>query len=470
MEANIYQEIEEAVLGACLIEPSTALRQVQGIWSEALFSSEFNKLIYSAIVELDKGNASIDILSVTSHLQKSGKATNDTPFRVTMLTNRVNSTNNLSHHIYILKEQNIKKELAGLGVALMTEASQDNTDALELLNSANIKLGELNTSSTRNEPFNMAMALEEHTNEVEEIRKADGGIIGTSFGVDELDKMLKGFRDKLYIIAARPGMGKSIFALQASFVSAYIGKPTIFISLEMPVKEVMDRLIAHISGVDASIVEEGNYDDRSNTGHRIAEAKALILKLPLYILPASTLTVDELKAHSRRIAGKHGNNMGMIVVDYLQLMGGSGKKGQNREQEISEISRGLKNLQIEMKCPVLALSQLSRAVESRPDKKPMLSDLRESGSIEQDADCVMFLFRPEYYGIMENEEGESVKGMAEIIVAKHRGGRLGAIPSNLDRPAMKFSNWNTQSIYDTLPEPTNTISIQGNINHFEPNF
>jgi replicative DNA helicase len=267
-------------------------------------------------------------------------------------------------------------------------------------------------------------------------------MVGIPFGVSEFDRIVGGWRrGKLYVVAARPGMGKSIVALQSARIASEEGT-TLFVSLEMGRKELVDRLLASLSGIDSELISSGKISANSDNERRLFEAKQEASKLELYLHAASSLSILELLALARRMHHKSEGGLKMLVVDYIQLMSGSGKKGQSREQEISEISRGLKNIAIELDIPVIALSQLSRAVETRGgDKRPMLSDLRESGSIEQDADLVLFLLRLGYYGITQDEEGNDIGNLCEMIIAKHRGGRLGIAKAGANLPNMIFNDY-----------------------------
>ncbi|HRS54763.1 MAG TPA: replicative DNA helicase, partial [Bacteroidales bacterium] len=307
---------------------------------------------------------------------------------------------------------------------IIKDAYEDSTDVFDLLDNAESKLFGISETHLRREYKSMTVLIQEALERIKEIRNSDKDLSGVPSGFSELDRATAGWQPSdLIIIAARPGMGKTAFVLSMARNTAIdYNMPVAIFSLEMSALQLVTRLIAAETELSASKLRKGDlkeyeWEQLNVKIKKLAEAKIFIDDTP-------ALTVFELRAKCRRLKYEH--NIAMVIVDYLQLMSGlSDNRGGNREQEISNISRSLKSLAKELNVPVIAISQLSRAVETRGgSKRPLLSDLRESGAIEQDADLVLFIYRPEYYKIMEDEQGQSTVGMAEIIIAKHRNGTL----------------------------------------------
>ncbi|MBL4585679.1 MAG: replicative DNA helicase [Flavobacteriales bacterium] len=419
-------ELEEAVLGALMLESDALNDVVEILKPESFYRIEHQK-IYEAIMELFGKNEPVDILTVTSWMKKEG--TLDMvggAYYVSQLTDRIASSANAEFHARIIAQKFIQRELIRVSGETYNEAFEDTTDVLDLLDKAEANLFAVAEGNLRKSYDSMSTLLKKALDEVEEAATKDGGITGVPTGFAELDKMTNGWqKSDLLIIAARPAMGKTSFVLSMTRNMAVDHKrPVAFFSLEMASIQLVNRLISSESGITGDKLKKGQLD-KNDWEHMHASLKQLS-DAPIFIDDTAALSVFELRAKCRRLKAQH--DIQLVVIDYLQLMtvGGS-QKGGNREQEISMISRSLKSLAKELEIPVIALSQLSRAVETRGGtKRPMLSDLRESGAIEQDADMVMFLYRPEYYGIDVSEETNlPTEGLTELIVAKHRSGATG---------------------------------------------
>jgi len=435
-------DLEEAVLGALMLESDALNDVVEILRPESFYRIEHQK-IYEAIIALFGENQPVDILTVTSWLKKEGQLDLvGGPYFVSQLTDRVASSANAEFHARIIAQKFIQRELIRVSGDIYHEAFEDTTDVLDLLDKAEGNLFAVAEGNLRKSYDSMSILVKKALEQVEEAASKDGGITGVPTGFTELDKMTNGWQPAdLLIIAARPAMGKTALVLSmARNIAVDFKRPIAFFSLEMASVQLVNRLISSESGIPGEKLKKGQLDKR-DWEHMHASLKQLG-EAPLFIDDTAALSVFELRAKCRRLKAQH--NIQMIVIDYLQLMtAGGNQKGGNREQEISTISRSLKALAKELEVPVIALSQLSRAVETRGGtKRPMLSDLRESGAIEQDADMVMFLYRPEYYGIEISEETNlPTEGLTELIVAKHRSGATGTIPLRFINTLAKFTNY-----------------------------
>lgn len=434
-------DLEEAVLGALMLESDALNDVVEILKPESFYRIEHQK-IFEAITDLFSKSEPIDILTVTNWLKKEGSLDLvGGPYFVSQLTDRVASSANAEFHARIIAQKFIQRELIRVSGETYHEAFEDTTDVLDLLDKAESNLFAVAEGNLRKSYDSMSVLVKKALQEVEEAASKDGGITGVATGFTELDKMTNGWQGSdLLIIAARPAMGKTAFVLSMTRnIAVDFKKPVAFFSLEMASVQLVNRLISSESGIPGEKLKKGSLD-KNDWEHMHASLKQLG-EAPIYIDDTPALSVFELRAKCRRLKAQH--DIQMIIIDYLQLMtAGSNMKG-NREQEISTISRSLKSLAKELNVPVIALSQLSRAVETRGGtKRPMLSDLRESGAIEQDADMVMFLYRPEYYGIETSEETNlPTEGLTELIVAKHRSGATGTVPLRFVNSLAKFTNY-----------------------------
>lgn len=443
-------ELEEAVLGALMLEKH-AITQIGEILMPESFYKEAHSIIYKAIRELAIQAQPIDILTVTSELRKKGELELvGGAFFVTQLTNRVASAANIEYHARIVAEKYLQRELIRISGEIQTEAFEDNADAFDLLDSAERKLFELSQGNIKKSMQNMKKVIIDTLKDIEELKHKSGKFTGVPSGFTKLDRITSGFqKSDLIIVAARPGMGKTAFALSVARNASLDGlgpdeKPraVAIFSLEMGNKQMVSRMISSEAEIHGHKLRTGDLQE-----HEWAQLNTKIAKLseaPIFIDDTPALSVFELRAKCRRL--KQQNDIQMVLIDYLQLMRGddANAKNGNREQEVSYISRSLKALAKELDVPVIALSQLSRMTERRTggSNRPMLSDLRESGSIEQDADMVMFIYRPEYYQLNEWEDGEPTAGQAEVMIAKNRHGALENIRLRFINDFTKFTDLN----------------------------
>jgi replicative DNA helicase len=366
----------------------------------------------------------VDLLTVTEEVKKEGALeTIGGAYYLVELTNRVASAANIEFHARIIAQKHIQRELIRISTTVIKDAYEDTTDVFDLLDKAEQGLFEITEQNLSRGSESMSSLVTKAVKQLEEMAGNESGLTGVPSGFTALDRITSGWQPSdLIIVAARPGMGKTSYTLAVARNAAMdFGKGVAFFSLEMSNVQLVQRLISMEAEIPGSKLRSGQLEDYE--WQQLNSAIEKLSEAPIFIDDTPGINVFELRAKCRRLKMQH--DIQMVVIDYLQLMtGGSDQKG-NREQEISMISRSLKGLAKELNIPVIALSQLSRAVETRGGaKRPQLSDLRESGAIEQDADIVSFIYRPEYYQIMEDEEGNSLKDVSEIIIAKHRNGSL----------------------------------------------
>ncbi len=432
-------DLEEAVLGAIMLNQS-ALTEVIDKLKPEMFYKESHSKIFRAIFNLFGKSEPIDILTVTNELKKMGDLEIiGGPYFIASLTNRVSSSANIEFHIGIITEKYIQRELIRVSNSIINDAYQDSTDALDLLNKAEQDLFAIAESNFKRTTMEMTGLVRQAIKEIENAKNHTDSLRGVPSGFLELDRVTAGWqKSDLIILAARPGMGKTAFVLtMARNMAVDHNKAIAFFSLEMSAIQLVTRLISSETKIPNEKIKSGkleNYEWQQMLDKitPLTEAKILIDDTP-------GLSIFELRAKCRRFKQQH--DISCVIIDYLQLMvAGSEGKG-NREQEISLISRSLKNIAKELNIPVIALSQLNRGVETRTGtKKPVLADLRESGAIEQDADMVLFIYRPEYYKIDEFEDGSPTHGLADIIIAKHRNGALSDVRLRFISNFAKFDN------------------------------
>jgi len=418
-------ELEEAVLGALMLEKD-ALSAVADILKPESFYKEAHQRIFRAIINLFAESEPIDLLTVTARLRSAGELVlAGGPGYITELTTKVHSAANIEAHARIISQAAIKRELIKVSSDILRDAFEDTTDVFHLLDRTEQALFQVSEANIRKNYVDMRSLMNITINELEARKNQPDGLTGVPSGFTALDHLTSGWQpSELIILAARPGMGKTAFVLSTMRNAAVDYKKGVAIfSLEMSAVQLMNRLISAEAEIEGEKIKKGTL-----APHEWQQLHSRINNLanaPIFIDDTPALSVLELRAKCRRLKAQH--DIQMVIVDYLQLMTADtgGKGGGNREQEIAIISRSLKGLAKELNVPVIALSQLSRAVETRGgEKKPQLSDLRESGSIEQDADMVIFLYRPEYYGFTQDEAGNSLQGVGEVIVAKNRAGSL----------------------------------------------
>ena len=418
-------ELEEAVLGAMLIDKKGVDEVIDLIQPEAFYKSA-HQTIFEAIFQLFQDSQPIDLLTVSSELRKRGKLESiGGEYYLVQLSQRVASSAHIEFHARIILQKFIQRSLIKISNEIIESAYKESTDVFDLLDEAESKLYDVTQGNIKKSSESAQNLVLEAKKKIEEISKREG-LSGISTGFEKLDKLTSGWQPSdLIIIAARPGMGKTALTLSMARNIAVLKQiPVAFFSLEMSSIQLITRLISSETGLSSEKLRTGKLADHE--WQQLNVKVTDLEKAPLYIDDTPSLSIFDLRAKARRLASQH--QIKLIIVDYLQLMtAGASTKTGNREQEISTISRNLKALAKELEIPVIALSQLSRAVETRGGtKRPMLSDLRESGAIEQDADIVSFIYRPEYYNIDEwdDEERSPAQGQAEFIVAKHRNGGL----------------------------------------------
>ena len=424
------KDLEEAVLGAIMLEKS-AFDTVVEILKPECFYVDAHQRIYRSMQGLQQKNQPIDILTVVEELRmREELEAVGGPYYVTKLTNTVVSSANIETHSRIILQKFIQRELIRISGEIIGDAYEDSTDVFDLLDDAESKLFEITNNHLRKNFDSIDQVLVKTVQRIEDMRNRNEDITGVPSGFVSLDRITYGWQNTdLIILAARPSVGKTAFALNlARNAALHHSKPTpvALFSLEMSAGQLVQRILSAESEIWLEKISRGKLEEHEMK-QLYARGIQKLATAPIYIDDTAALNIFELRAKCRRLKNKH--NIGMIIIDYLQLMSGSSDRQSNREQEISKISRDLKGLAKELQVPIIALSQLSREVEKRKEgsKMPQLSDLRESGAIEQDADMVMFLYRPEYYDITANEMGESNKGETHIRIAKHRNGTLETI-------------------------------------------
>ena len=425
------KELEEAVLGAIMLEKS-AFDTVIEILKAECFYGEANQRIFKAMISLQQKNLPIDLLTVVEELKfKEELDLVGGPYYVSKLTNAVVSSANIDAHSRIVLQKFIQRELIRISGEIIGDAYEDSIDVFDMLDEAESKLFEITNSHLRKNFDDINTVLVKTIRRIEDMRNRDEDITGVPSGFALLDKLTYGWQPTdLIVLAARPSVGKTAFALNlARSAALHPKKPTAvgFFSLEMSAGQLVQRILSAESEIHLEKISRGKLEEHEMQ-QLYKKGIDRLSKAPIFIDDTAALNIFELRAKCRRLKNKH--NVGLIIIDYLQLMSGAGEnRNGNREQEISRISRDLKGLAKELQVPIIALSQLSREVEKRKEgnKIPQLSDLRESGAIEQDADMVMFLYRPEYYDITANEFGEDNKGETYVKIAKHRNGSLDTI-------------------------------------------
>ncbi|HRP33897.1 MAG TPA: replicative DNA helicase [Agriterribacter sp.] len=425
------RDLEEAVLGAIMLEKS-AFDTVVEILKPECFYVDAHQRIYRAMQSLAQKSMPIDLLTVVEELRtKEELELVGGPYYVTKLTNSVVSSANVETHSRIILQKFIQRDLIRISGEVISDAYEDSTDVFDLLDEAESKLFEITNNHLRKNFDSIDTVLVKTIQRIEDMRNRQEDITGVPSGFSSLDRVTYGWQPTdLVILAARPSVGKTAFALNlARNAALHPTKPTpvAFFSLEMSSAQLVQRILSAESEIWLEKIARGKMEEHEMQ-QLYRNGIQRLQKAPIFIDDTPALNIFELRAKCRRLKNKH--NVSLVIIDYLQLMSGTGdKRSSNREQEISTISRNLKGLAKELGIPIIALSQLSREVEKRKegDKMPQLSDLRESGAIEQDADMVMFLYRPEYYNITANEFGESNKGETHVRIAKHRNGSLETI-------------------------------------------
>ncbi|MDO4747327.1 MAG: replicative DNA helicase [Candidatus Saccharibacteria bacterium] len=430
---------EKSLLGAIIIN-NEILPEVLTIVRPRDFYEKRHQIIFQAIVDLYDQHKPVDLLTLTAELKSTkqlntiGKAS-----YLAELSNFVPAASHAKAYADIVERASVRRRLINAGTQIAEKAYEDDADAGNLIGDAERELFEVSDKIVKSDYVSIDDLLADAFDRIDELHRNKGALRGLKTGFRDLDKKTAGFqKGDLIIIGARPAMGKTTFAQNLTYNIATINKKgVLFFSMEMAANEIIDRMISDVSGVDNWKMRTGNLTDEEF--QKIGDAMDEMDGLPIYIDDTSSMTIVELRNKARR--AMHDHDIGIVVVDYLQLIQGSDRYKGNRVQEVTEISRGLKILARELEIPVVALAQLSRNVTGRDDPRPVLSDLRESGSIEQDADLVMFLHRPDYY--KQNDDNYEETHITELLVAKHRHGAVGKIELYFHPELLRFMSLDT---------------------------
>ena len=445
-------ELEEAVLGALMIEKD-AYSLVSEILRPESFYEHRHQLIYSAITDLAVNQKPVDILTVKEQLSKRGELEEvGGPFYITQLSSKVASSAHIEYHARIIAQKSLARELITFTSNIQSKAFDETLDVDDLMQEAEGKLFEISQQNMKKDYTQINPVIDEAYKLIQKAAARTDGLSGLESGFTKLDKMTSGWQNSdLIIIAARPAMGKTAFVLSmAKNIAVDFRNPVALFSLEMSNVQLVNRLISNVCEIESGKIKSGQL-----AGHEWQQLDYKLKNLldaPLYVDDTPSLSVFELRTKARRLVREHG--VKIIIIDYLQLMNASGMAFGSRQEEVSTISRSLKGLAKELNIPIVALSQLNRGVESREGKRPQLSDLRESGAIEQDADMVCFIHRPEYYKIYQDDRGNDLRGMAEIVIAKHRNGAVGEVLLRFKGEFTRFSNPEDDMV---IPMPGETV-------------
>jgi len=425
---------EKSLLGAILLSDTNFPDLLESVKSKDFYDERHAK-IFHAMTSLYQHHSPIDLLTLTAQLRKEKELRSiGGAAYLTELTNFVPTATHSEAYAKIVSNAAIRRRLIKAGTAISESGYEEGSDITELLGAAEKELYTVTDQITKTEYVALESLLADAFDRMEELHKNKGALRGLKTGFRDLDKKTAGLqKGDLVIIGARPAMGKTTFAQNLAYNTATInGRGVLFFSMEMANSEIVDRMISDVSGVDNWRIRTGNVteDDYGKIGDALEEMDSI----PLYLDDTSSMSILELRNKARRAA--HDHDIGLIIIDYLQLLQGTDRYAGNRVQEVTEISRGLKQLARELEIPVVALAQLSRSVTGRDDPRPVLSDLRESGSIEQDADLVMFLHRPDYYN--QGKEGYEDTHITQLIIAKHRHGPVGTIELYFHPELLRF--------------------------------
>ena len=460
------KDLEEAVLGALMLEKD-AYTIVCDILKAESFYEPANRKIYEAIQTLGASQQPIDMLTVTEQLRLNGTLDEvGGPMFVSELTSRVASGAHVDYHARIVAQKYLARELISFASEIERKAFDESNDVDDLMQEAEGKLFEISQRNVKKDVTQIDPVIGQAIEQIQAAANRTSGLSGLETGFHELDKLTSGWQNSdLIIIAARPAMGKTAFVLSmAKNMAVNYNTPTAIFSLEMSNLQLVNRLVSNVCELPSEKIKSGQLSPME-WDQLMARIKHLY-GAPLYIDDTPSLSIFELRTKARRLVREH--NVRIIIIDYLQLMNASGMKFGSSEQEVSMISRSLKQLAKELNIPIIALSQLNRSVESRGDskegKRPQLSDLRESGAIEQDADIVCFIHRPEYYmrsGVDANDR--DIRGLAEFIVAKHRSGRVDDVELRFKAEFARFENWSGQDV------PSGLTAIESSLNSGQAN-
>lgn len=464
-------ELEEAILGAIMIEKD-AYSLISEILKPECFYKIAHQKIYEAVTTLALHQEPIDMHTVTEQLRKSGNIDEvGGPYYITLLTAKVSSAAHLEYHSRIIVQKFLARELIRISTEIQSKAFDDKTDVDDLMQEAEGLLFEVSQRNLKKDVTQINPVIDEAIQRMQAAANKQG-TSGVATGFHALDKMTSGWqRSDLIIMAARPAMGKTAFVLSmAKNMGVDFNTPVAVFSLEMSNVQLVNRLIQNVCELEGEKVKNGRLDPEE--WNKLDVTIKRLIDAPIFVDDTPSLSVFELRSKARRLVKEH--KVQCIIIDYLQLMNASGMSFGSREQEVSIISRSLKGLAKELDIPIIALSQLNRGVEGRSGlegKRPQLSDLRESGSIEQDADMVCFIHRPEYYHLTEDAQGNSLIGIAEIIISKHRNGAVGDVQLRFKGQYARFMNKDdfdaeadpfASGGYQTIPSKMNAASAESN--------
>ena len=425
---------EKSLLGAIMIDENI-LPEVMALVNANDFYEERHRTIFGAMSNLYDSHRPVDLLTLTNELKslKKLKEIGGAPY-LTELSNFVPVASHAKAYAEIIKKASTQRRLIKAGTEIVNKAYEDGAEVDELVGKAEQELFEVSDKIVQSEYRPMSELLDDAFSRIEDLHNNKGSLRGLKTGFRDIDKKTAGLqKGDLIIVGARPAMGKTTFAQNLAYNIASINnKGVLFFSMEMAANEIIERMISDVSGVGNWGIRTGNLSDDEFA--KIGDAMAEMAEIPIYIDDTSSMTIMELRNKARR--AMHDHDIGIVIVDYLQLISGSDRYAGNRVQEVTEISRGLKILARELNIPVVALAQLSRNVTGRENPRPVLSDLRESGSIEQDADLVMFLHRPDYY--KQNDDNYEETHITELLIAKHRHGEVGKIELYFHPELLRF--------------------------------
>ena len=434
-------EFEGAVIGALMIEQD-AFSVVSELLKPDSFYDERHQLIYEAITTLAQQQRPVDILTVTEQLRSTGKLEEaGGPYYLATLTENMASSAHIDYHAKIIAQKYLARQLINFGARVQREAFDETVDVEDLMNDTEAKLFDISQKNMQKDYTQINPVLNEAYEMLKKAASRSDGMSGLASGYTQLDNITSGWQNSdLVIIAARPAMGKTAFVLSMAKNIAIDQKvPTAVFSLEMSNVQLMNRMISNVCEIDSKKIKSGQLEPYE--WQQLDSRMTQMIDAPLYLDDTPQLSVFELRTKARRLKMEH--DIKIIIIDYLQLMNACGMGYGNRQEEVSTISRSLKGLAKELNIPIIALSQLNRDSEKREGnegKKPQLSDLRESGAIEQDADMVCFIHRPEYYKIYTDDRGNDLRGMASIIIAKHRNGAVGEVLLRFKAEYTRFMN------------------------------
>lgn len=431
-------EIEQCILGAMLLEPSSVANVVSQV-TDVMYYDPRHQTIHAAIAHLTNQGDPVDLLTINRHLRKTGDLESVGATYLSQLTNRIASTANLDTWCKLLYEFHLMRQMRMIGLEIVDKSVLNETDAFDLYAESIAKFESILATNIKNDVKHISQLSNEVTKSIINRMNSSSEVSGYSTSIKSIDALIGGHqKSDLMYMAGRPAMGKTAMALTEVLELARRGTPVAFFSLEMSSQQITYRLMSMLSGIDGATLMKYRLDDETlKTYYRYLDQ---LNALPIYIDDTPALSVIDLRAKVKRL--QHKNGIEVVFVDYVQLMtSGTKGKGVSREQELSHISRNLKLIAKECNIPMIVLAQLSRGVESRSEKRPLLSDLRESGSLEQDADIVTFLFRPEYYDMLRDESGNSTEGLGEYIVAKQRNGSIGIAQMRFHPSIMKYTDY-----------------------------